>query len=140
MVVVGGLTLSSAASLLLRGFALAGALLPAVASAATVAAPVLALLGAGPAAAVTLVEPTTTTSGMPLSAPGNALWACVYTAGPSPTTFWLRPTSPAGGGSHVLPEPAQTGDLPWSYTARCLNAQGWGPEATGTLELRLTAP
>lgn len=123
MVVVGGLTLSSAASLLLRGFAVA-----------------LALVAAPAALAVTLVEPTTTENGRPLSAPGNALWACVYTAGPSPTTFWLRPTSPAGGGSHVLPEPAQTGDLPCSYTARCLNAQGWGPEATGTLELRLTAP
>lgn len=140
MVVVGGLTLSSAASLLLRGFALAGALLPAVASAATVAAPVLALLGAGPAAAVTLTEPTTTTAGRPLTEPGNELWACVFTAGPSPTTFWLRPSSPAGGGSHALPEPAQTSDLPWRYAARCLSAQGWGPEATGMLELRLTTP
>lgn len=99
-----------------------------------------ALLRAGDAAAVTLVEPTTTTSGMPLSSPGNALWACVFTAGPSPTTFWLRPSSPAGGGSHTLPEPVQTADLPWAYTARCLNASGWGPEITGTLDLRLTTP
>lgn len=103
------------------------------------AALALALL-ALPAAAVSLVEPTTTTAGAPLTTPGNALWACAVWIGASPAAHWYAPTSPAGGGTHALPEPAQTASLPWAYRARCLSAQGWGPEATGTLELRLTVP
>ena len=100
---------------------------------------VLALL-AGPAGAVSLVEPTTTTAGAPLTTPGNGLWACAVWIAGSPSARWYPPTSPAGGGTVALPEPAQTADLPWTYRARCLNASGWGPEATGTLELRLSVP
>ena len=101
----------------------------------------LALGLALPAGAVSLVEPTQTAeTGAPLTTPGNALWACAVWIGASPAAHWYAPTSPAGGGSHALPEPAQTAELPWTYRARCLSAQGWGPEATGTLEMRLTAP
>lgn len=101
----------------------------------------LALLLAPAAGAVSLVEPTTTAeTGSPLSVPGNGLWACAVWIGASPSAHWYPPTSPAGGGTHALPEPAAVASLPWSYRARCLSAQGWGPEATGTLEMRLTVP
>lgn len=105
----------------LRGFALALALL------------------AGPAAAVTLIEPTTMQDTGGLLAGPAALWACAYWIDHAPTAVWLRPTGTPGA-AHPLPTPTAISDLPRRYEARCLNAAGWGPAASGTLELRLTGP
>lgn len=103
------------------------------------AAALLALLASGPAAAVTLTEPTVDTFGTPLANWGaDGLWACIFTVPGSPAPFWLRPASPAGGGVHELPVPAQTGQLPYAYEAQCLNRSGWGPKVRGTLGLTLT--
>lgn len=100
----------------------------------------LALLAALPAGAVTLVEPTTVQgTGAPLAG-ANALLACAYWMDGQPVTYWLPASSPGGGGMRALPEPTDTRALPRRYVARCVNAAGWGPAITGTLELRLTVP
>jgi hypothetical protein len=78
--------------------------------------------------AVLLTEPSQDSAGTPLSA-ANPLWACVAWS-PGEPADWRRPTSSAGGGTHVVAYPTLVADLPRRYVARCIFAAGWGPEAT----------
>jgi len=76
-----------------------------------------------PASAITLKEPTTDEGGRPLT----SLSACAYWIDASPLTYWITPSSPNGGGLHLLPAPTK---FPTIYTAACINDAGWSKKAT----------
>jgi len=100
----------------------------------------LILVLTGPAHSMSLREPTMTVDGSSLTTKGNGLMACAYWLDGSDTTYWLKATKPAGGGTFAISTPTLVSQLPRRYVAMCLNAQGWGPAATGTLDLGLTVP
>lgn len=111
------------------------------------------VLLAGPAVAVSLVEPAKDMNQNPLGithgTQSNALLGCWHSTtdnqGQIVAHGWTRPTSPAGGGQVRLPEYDQltVGQAPYRVQAGCAGACGAGcfsPSYTGTLELRLTVP
>ena len=91
----------------------------------------LALL-AGPAAAVTLVEPTAAEPCL-----SGGVYGCVVTL--RGQSLWFRPASLCGGGRHALPDLALDGvgalELPLPVSAACYGPGGWGPAWRGTLAL-----
>ena len=104
----------------LRGFALAGALLE------------------GEARAVTLVEPTATA---PCETRGGVLGCVVVIRSQS---YWFKPDNLCGGGRHVLPDLALAGirasELPVEVSASCYGPGGWGPAWRGSLTLEPVHP
>lgn len=88
---------------------------------------------------LTCAEPTTDAGGTALGTvkdgKDNSLLACWAQVGPS--TVWLKPTSPRGGGQHLLSGylPDYLRSWPVQVACVCLNRIGWGAAWNGRASL-----